>query len=135
MRARFEKLAHGRASFLTFERRDWECPFHWHFHPEFELTLILDSSGQRLVGNSIADYGPGDLVLLGPNLPHSWRSGPVKCRTRKIHRAIVTQFRGDFLGERFLSLEEVRPVARLLKRSAAGLEFGHTRTGQAAARK
>ena len=59
MQAHFEKLTPGRASFLTFERRDWEFPFHWHYHPEFELTLILDSSGQRLVGDSIADYGPG----------------------------------------------------------------------------
>jgi AraC-like DNA-binding protein len=135
MRAHFEKLAQGRTSFLTFERRDWEFPFYWHYHPEFELTLILDSSGQRLVGDSIADYGPGDLVLLGPNLPHSWRSGPVKSGARKIHRAVVTQFRADFLGERFFALEEIRPVARLLKRSASGLAFGHTRIGRDAARK
>jgi AraC-like DNA-binding protein len=135
MRAHFEKLTHGRTSFLTFERRDWEFPFYWHYHPEFELTLILDSSGQRLVGDSIADYGPGDLVLLGPNLPHSWRSGPAKSGARKIHRAVVTQFRADFLGDRFFTLEEIRPVARLLKRSASGLAFGHTRIGRNAARK
>lgn len=135
MRAHFEKLTAGRESFLTFERKDWEFPFYWHYHPEFELTLILDSSGQRLVGDSIADYGPGDLVLLGPNLPHSWRSGPVKSGARKVHRAVVTQFRADFLGDRFFALEEVRPVARLLKRSASGLAFGHTRTGRNAAQK
>jgi AraC-like DNA-binding protein len=135
MRAHFEKLIPGRESFLTYERRDWEFPFYWHYHPEFELTLILDSAGQRLVGDSIADYGPGDLVLLGPNLPHSWRSGPVKPRARKIHRAVVTHFLGDFLGDRFFALEEIRPVARLLKRSASGLAFGHTRVGRNAARK
>ena len=132
MQAHFEKLTSGRASFLTFERRDRAFPFYWHYHPEFELTLILDSSGQRLVGDSIADYGPGDLVLLGSNLPHSWRSG--QSGARKIHRAVVTQFRADFLGDRVFTLEEMRPVARLLKRSASGLAFGHTRTGQNAAR-
>lgn len=134
MQAHFEKLSAGRASFRTFERRDWQFPFYWHYHPEFELTLILDSSGQRLVGDSIADYGPGDLVLLGPNLPHSWRSGPAKSRARKVHRAVVTQFREDFLGDRFFTLDEVRPLARLLKRAASGLAFGHTRAGRKAAR-
>jgi AraC-like DNA-binding protein len=134
MQAHFEKLTPGRASFLTFERSDREFPFYWHYHPEFELTLIVESSGQRWVGDSIADYGPGDLVLLGPNLPHSWRSAPANSGTRKIHRAVVTQFREDFLGDRFFTLEEVRPLARLLKRSASGLAFGHTRIGRNASR-
>jgi AraC-like DNA-binding protein len=134
MQAHFEKLTPGRASFLTFERRDWEFPFYWHYHPEFELTLIVESSGQRWVGDSIADYGPGDLVLLGPNLPHSWRSAPASSGARKIHRAVVTQFRKDFLGDRFFALEEVRPLARLLQRSASGLAFGHTRIGRDASR-
>jgi AraC-like DNA-binding protein len=135
VRAHFEKVPSGRASFLSFERRDRGFPFYWHYHPEFELTLIVDSSGQRLVGDSIADYAPGDLVLLGPNLPHSWRSGPVKSGSRKIHRAVVTQFRPDFLGERFFALEEMRSVARLLKRSSSGLAFGHTKIGRDTARK
>ena len=74
----FEKVAPGSSSFVAFERRDPDFPFYWHYHPEYELTLIVDSQGQRLVGDGIADYGPGDLVLIGPNVPHSWRSGPVK---------------------------------------------------------
>src|ERR1700730_14904962 len=135
MWAHFEKLIPGRESFLTFERRDWEFPFYWHYHPEFELTLILDSTGQRLVGDSIADYGPGDIAFYIPNLPHSWRSGAVKSKARKRHRAVVTHFLGDFLGDRFFALEQIRPVARLLKRSASGLAFGHTRVGRNAAGK
>ena len=58
----------------------------------------------------------------------------MKSGARKIHRAVVTQFRADFLGDRFFTLEEIRPVARLLKRSASGLAFGHTRIGRNAAR-
>ncbi len=135
MKAHFEKVTPGDSSFLTFERADPAFPFNWHYHPEFELTLILDSHGQRLVGDGIADYGPGDLVLLGPNLPHSWRSGPVRPGPRKIHRAVVIQFREDFLGEQFFALEEMESIARLLKRSACGLAFGDTKAGRQAARR
>ena len=111
-------------------RADPEFEFNWHYHPEIELTLIVDSVGQRLVGNGIDDYGAGDLVLLGPNLPHSWRStgGPA------VHRAVVVQFHRNFLGDSFLQLHEMTPVyARLLDRSARGLAFGHTAIGRQAA--
>jgi AraC-like DNA-binding protein len=130
MKPNFEKVVAGQSSFLTFERNDPEFPFYWHYHPEFELTLILDSHGQRLVGDGIADYGPGDLALLGPNLPHSYRSGPVKSSANEIHRAVVIQFREDFIGPRFFELKEIEPVARLLRNSSNGLTFGHTATGR-----
>jgi AraC-like DNA-binding protein len=133
MRAHFEKVSLGAGSLLAFERIDEEFPFYWHYHPEFELTLIVDSHGQRLVGDGIADYGPGDLVLLGPNLPHSWRSGPVKMPKQEYHRAVVVQFRENFLGEGFFNLEEMKPVVRLFQRSTSGLAFGHTATGRAVA--
>jgi len=131
MRAHFEKVPSGHAPFVAFERADSEFPFYWHFHPEYELTLITQSFGQRLVGNGIADYTSGDLVLLGPNLPHSWRSGPVKTARHEIHRAVVIQFREDFLGEYFFSLSEMDCVTRLLQRSASGLSFGQTKTARA----
>lgn len=65
MRVHFEKLSSGSASLLAFERVDAEFPFHWHYHPEYELTLIVNRYRRRLVGDGIADYGPGDIVLLG----------------------------------------------------------------------
>ena len=130
MKPYFEKVASGASSVVAFERNDPEFPFYWHYHPEYELTLITDSLGQRLVGDGIADYGPGDLVLLGPNVPHSWRSAPVKADAPRTHRAVVLQFRHDFLGEHFFKLREMGGVARLLRASANGLAFGHTKTGQ-----
>jgi AraC-like DNA-binding protein len=89
----------------------------------------VHSQGQRLVGDSIADYSPGDLVLIGPNVPHSWRSGPVKSSAIETHRAVVVQFRPDFLGEHFFELKEMEGVSRLLRRSSSGLAFGHTKMG------
>jgi AraC-like DNA-binding protein len=133
MKAHFEKVAFAESGFHAFERVDSEFPFYWHYHPEFELTLIVDSYGQRLVGDSIADYRPGDLVLLGPNLPHSWRSGPIKSCAQRVHRAVVVQFRHDFLGEQLLALNEMKDIASLLLQSASGLAFGHTETGERAA--
>ncbi len=133
MRAKFEKVTFGESSFLVFERVDQEFPMYWHYHPEFQLTLIVDSDGQRLVGDGVSEYGPGDLVLLGPNLPHTWRSCPANFHGARCHRAVDIQFRGNFLGENFLNIEEMKPISHLLRRSASGLAFGHTKAGRSVA--
>ena len=76
MRPLFEKVTvpEGASWALLDRRLDDGIPFQWHYHPEFELTLTLNSRGQRYIGDSIATYDDGDLVLLGPNLPHTWCS-------------------------------------------------------------
>lgn len=130
MKPHYEKLVSGPSSFTANVRNDPEFPFYWHYHPEYELTLIIESRGQRLVGDGIADYGPGDLVLLGPNVPHSWRSGPMKSEAAATHRAVVLHFCHDFLGEHFFELAEMESVARLLRESSNGLAFAHTETGR-----
>ena len=85
------------ASLRAFVRQEKQFPFEWHYHPEFELTLITAGRGRRFVGDHIADFREGDLVLLGALLPHTWRSGPSHSG-RKRRRAIVVQFLENFLG-------------------------------------
>jgi AraC-like DNA-binding protein len=134
MKAYLERVSSSPFSFVAFERHELEFGFHWHYHPEFELTLIINGSGQRLVGDGVADYYPGDLVLLGPNLSHSWRPLPAATSGHKPQKAIVVQFSQAFLGEEFFELEEMRVVAQLLQRSSRGLAFGHTQSGRRVAR-
>jgi AraC-like DNA-binding protein len=130
MLARFEKIRSTFGSFNAYERSDGEFPFNWHYHPEFELTLIIDSEGQRMVGDSICDFRAGDLALLGPNLPHSYKSWAADAASPKLHRAIVVQFRKECFGEHFFELPEMESVSQMLQRSATGLDFGSTETGR-----
>lgn len=98
----------------------------WHFHPECELTLIIQSSGRRFVGDNMASFSPGDLVLIGSNLPHYWRNpGPEK----KTHsQSLVVHFREDCFGADFLGIPEMTGVRNLLMRARRGLQFtGKTR--------
>ncbi|WP_316837935.1 AraC family transcriptional regulator [Pedobacter nutrimenti] len=88
-----------------------------HFHNEYEMVLINASSGRRIVGDSIEDFSAGDLVLMGPNLPHVMYNDkeyydPASDREVK---AIVTYFRLDWLNEEFINSNEVTRFNELLK--------------------
>ena len=134
MRASIQKLpAPQRSSFIFHVKSSAKFQFNWHFHPEYELTLIVRSQGKRFVADNISDYGDGDLVLLGPNLPHTWQSFPATVRSAR-HKAYVIQFREDFLGEHFFDADEFRNVRSMLRRSELGLCFTGRAREQAAKR-
>ena len=95
----------------------------WHYHPEAELTLIQESSGRRFVGDHIGSFEPGDLVLLGPNLPHTWRNETVPVPRHGRARSIYVQFHRAWLEETTELLPELHAIRKLLARAAQGLGF------------
>lgn len=83
-----EQVAHDpRSSFVCFRKRSESYEYDWHAHPEVELTLILAGRGQRFVGDSVATFAPGDVVLIGAETPHTWAFDP----TVKPMEAVVVQ--------------------------------------------
>jgi AraC-like DNA-binding protein len=123
MKLVFEKvLPKADSSFELLEKRAAAFDGRFHFHPEIEITLIESSAGRRVVGDSIDSFAPGDLVLLGENLPHQYVSNPASADT--VAAAKVIKFRADFAGDELLRLPELKTVASMLKRSRRGLSFG-----------
>lgn len=111
------------ASWSMLNRRlDEAIPFEWHHHPEFELTLTLNSRGQRFVGNHVGDYGHGDLALIGPHLPHTWASRD-KREAAEPHVALVFWFRREWIESLSAGSVELAPVSRLVQRATTGLAF------------
>ncbi len=101
----------------------------WHFHPEYQITLVIRSCGYRLVGDNIAPLHSGDLVLVGSNLPHVWQQEAIT-RSKPGHavHAVIVRFLETFAGRDFLEIPEMKPVRRLLHRSMRGLQMsGATR--------
>lgn len=110
-------------SLLVFERQLHEFPFNWHYHPEFELTLTVNSSGMRFVGDDIAHYGDDDLVLIAPNLPHAFQSQSLIGKATE-HRATICWFTQEWARGLIDVLPELAPVGSLLEQARRGLHFG-----------
>lgn len=124
MRPYEEKLAipNGQSCALRDRRLDDGIPFHWHYHPEFELTLTLNSRGQRFVGDSIASYDDGDLVLLGPDLPHTWAFAGKLTETEP-HVAVVFWFRSEWIETMIANAAELSTLKPMLADASRGVFF------------
>lgn len=103
---------------LQESREEFDYP--WHFHPEYELTYIFTSHGDRYVGNSIENFYEHDLVLVGANLPHCWIDTADEQQSVK---AIVIYLKEAFLDQTWMQSHELESIRQLLKLSSRGIKF------------
>lgn len=101
----------------------------WHYHPVFfELTLVRRGGTERWVGDKLDPLAPGDLVLLGPDLPHDYRNEPLGQRRPQAVEAVVAHFAPNLFGEKWHTLATLAPMRRLFERARRGLHVtGRTR--------
>ncbi|MEC5144846.1 AraC family transcriptional regulator [Chitinophaga sp. 212800010-3] len=120
-----ENIIHSPNILVVKEERFTVNEFPLHYHPEYELILILSGSGKRFVGDNISEFSSGDLCFFGPNLPHTY-SNKHLTGNRNIHQ-IVIQFNEEFLGKGFFDRPPFKQIRMLLDQSVRGYRFsGHT---------
>ncbi|MDP9045156.1 MAG: AraC family transcriptional regulator [Pseudomonadota bacterium] len=108
----FKAWAHG----LPYET------VRWHFHPEYELNLITATRGRYFVGDQTGMFEPGQLFMVGPNLPHNWVSD-VPDRRPVTERCVVLQFSGKSIRRGIEAFPELAYLERLLADSQRGVLF------------
>lgn len=124
MKLIYEKLTLGSDEGFTFKEfhtRRFTCP--WHFHTEIELILTLSFPGFRMIGDNITPLEPGDLVLIGPRLPHLWQVDERQRSSSPPAHILLAQFEENFLGTGFWNLAATHPLRQLFKRATVGLCF------------
>lgn len=113
-------------SFLARQDRIPCIEHNWHFHKELELIYFIKSTGTRYVGNSIGNFGPGELYLIGSNVPHLFRNDREYYADQVEDEAVnlvVIKFEPQFLGTGFLDLTEAKKLQLLFQNAERGLKF------------
>lgn len=108
-----------------FDKKGFTAPYH--YHPEYELTLIVKGEGKRYVGAHMDQFVPGDLILVGSNMPHCWKlDDPDGCMQAQ---SVVIHFNEGFMGTGMLDKTEFVYIKKLLQKSSSGMQFtGATRS-------
>lgn len=103
-----------------------DTPFH--FHDSCELVFIEEGFGKRVVGDNVAHFTKGDLVLMGPNLPHIWQNDSIFYHKKKGYhvKATVIYFSPLFLMNLTDDHDSTKTIEILINKSARGLYFKST---------
>lgn len=91
----------------------------WHYHPELELHYLIKGKGVRFVGDNISNFSDGELILLGENLPHTWRMEEGIADPEA--EVIIIHFLPDCLGSDLLHLPEAYMIPKLYEKAKRGL--------------
>lgn len=114
--------------FRIFSYPEAEFKYPLHHHPEYEINLVLNSKGTRIVGDAVEEYKEEELVLLGPYIQHCWDGAAHVMETGVVPSVVVVQFHKDLFSNNWLMKEAFIPIRILLGESSRGLEFfGETR--------
>jgi AraC-like DNA-binding protein len=98
--------------------------FYYHYHDEYELVFIRGTRGKRLVAGNILSYGPKDVILLGPHIPHTYIFEELDIETEDLlPKNIVFHFTLRSLGIDFLDKEESTAIKKLISNAEMGLCF------------
>ncbi len=99
----------------------------FHFHDTCEIVLIEEGYGKRIVGDHIDDFDKGDMVMMGPNLPHIWQTDNAFYHRRKDLRvkATVLYFAPAMVLNLVAGTEAAGPVESLFSKASRGLSIRH----------
>ena len=123
MKPDLELVQIGQAeSFKAWEHGYPYRTVRWHFHPEFELHHVVETSGRCFVGDFIGNFAPGHLVLAGPNLPHNWISD-VPVGAEVALRGRILQFTESFIRDATRLLPELSAFGPVVELSRRGVLF------------
>lgn len=105
-----------------------------HYHPHHELVWIKKGSGVRIVGDHIDRFKEGDMVLLGPNLPHVWENDASYYEGDPDLKVdvFVVHFTDDII-DNLLKFPELTGIKEILRESRQGLHITgqtHTKLGK-----
>lgn len=117
------RFIHQNCSF-SLEVHSYQFLKVWHYHPELELVYILENSGTKYVGDSMEKFSPGEIVLMGKNLPHMWLNDTeIYAQEGKSQaNAIVLYFMESF-SENLLRLPEMTSILNLFEKARRGIKF------------
>lgn len=111
----------------SFLVRYAEIPYtynHFHYHDEYEILYNIENCGTRFLGDSIHRFDNGDLVLVGPNIPHYWHSDEKYFKDRNLNaKVVLVQFTRDFFGMSIFQLPELKLIGGLLNKAVQGIQI------------
>lgn len=104
--------------FIVLNHPSAKFDYPVHHHSDFEINLVMNTFGQRIVGDSIEKFSELDLVMIGANLPHAWKGEKVEG-----NHVVTIQFSDKIQDYPIFDKRLFQNIKNLLQDSQRGLVF------------
>lgn len=105
---------------VIFQIDDDESFFDkFHQHEEIQISLIIEGRGTLIIGDTVNYYNPGDILVIGSNLPHVFKSDIKASKTSKMFTLFFLE---NAFGKDFFNLEPLKEVIPFFKRAIFGFK-------------
>ena len=104
--------------FIVLNHPNAKFDYPVHYHSDYEINLVMNTYGERIVGDSVEKFDNLDLVMTGPNLPHAWKGEIVEG-----NHVVTIQFSDKLLNFPILEKRLFSPIKQLLLDSQKGISF------------
>jgi len=85
-----------------------------HQHEEIQLSYIKKGEGSLIVNDNIHSFKTGQIVVLGSNVPHVFKSVSQSASTSHM---LTVFFKRDSFGTDFFEIEELKTLSRFFKKA------------------
>ena len=103
--------------FIILDHTHAKFEYPIHCHPEYEINLVINTKGIRVVGDSEEAFSDLDFVMTGPYIPHVWKS------ELETNHVVTIQFSEELLNFQIMNKRLFLPIKQLLLDSMQGLCF------------
>jgi AraC-like DNA-binding protein len=102
-------------------QEDCELVFYgkFHQHEEIQVSYIAEGEGALIVGNTINYYKQGDILVIGSDLPHVFKS---EIAASPISHMLSLFFTTSSFGKHFFDFEEMRTLKLFFKKAENGFK-------------
>ncbi len=95
-----------------------------HFHPEYQITLIIKGEGSFTIGESTGKFEKRNMFVVGSNVPHVFKSAREYYENQKlISHSLSIFFKEDSFGAEFFKLPETKHIGKMLYSFNRGIKI------------
>lgn len=95
-----------------------------HQHIEIQISLIVNGEGTLIVGDTVNQYKTNDIIVIGSNIPHVFKSDATE---NEMSEMISLFFSQDSFGEDFFKLNEFETLQNFFNLSEYGFKINSKR--------
>ncbi|MEH6681827.1 MAG: AraC family transcriptional regulator [Sediminicola sp.] len=91
-----------------------------HQHEEIQISYVVSGGGSLVVGDTISDFNANDILVIGGNIPHVFRSDP-KAAPRSVMYTLF--FTKESFGRDFFKLPDMNRLKGFFDESVYGMKI------------